>query len=345
MRKSTVLFTLATALSLGNLAPARSEPVPAPKGELKDYHGTGFIQLEIPTAEAPPDAVERPIPYTAWFAFRQGYVRPDRMLMVLNVGGAIQHMLISGESESIYNPSAGYVVRRTYRNVDTSQPSPMYSAQLSMATYARVLREITTGKVLPDEDLTALKATATQRIDELKKLRELLLQNKNPKDLDRANAAAAELARWNDELNAQIPIRTANPCHVIQFENRDVMRSLFSRGLIGDTTTEFLTRGKTTVWITKTEGLPVKIETTSNDGRVAIYFAFRDLKINQGLHPNELGVGAPLGTRRIEAIADMKDRAWQDKLDKELARQVDLYERERQRAQPPRRRPTPKTKG
>jgi hypothetical protein len=333
------LFFVAAAVAVGAPSPAHSEPVPAPKEELKDYHALGVIQLEIPTSS--PDPTAKPVPFTAWFPFRQGYVRPDRMLMVMNVAGAIQLMLVSGDSESQFSPSAGYVVRRTYKNADPSSPAPMLGSQLSMATYARALREITTGKLLPDEDLDKLKVAATARIEELRKLRELLAQSKEPESVARVAAAAGEQARLRDEL-LQIDIRKVHPCHVMEFENRDVLRSLFARGLIGDTTTEFLARGKTTVWITKAEGLPIKVETSANDGRVAIYVAFTELRVNQGMHPNELGLGAPRETQLIAATADLRDRNWQEKLDKEIARQIDLIDRQRQKSTAPPVRPKPK---
>lgn len=325
---------LATLLLAGNTVAARAEPVPQPTEELKDYHGLGFVQLEVPVRTGAANGkTTQDVPFSTWFPFRQGYVRPDRMLMVLNVAGSIQATLATGDTESTYSPATGYVIRKTYKNLDPTGPNPMVSAQFSMATYARLLRELTSGKVLPAEDLDALKKKFTARIETLRTLRQELAQSKEPADIPRANAAATEQARLRNDLD-QLEIRKANPCHVVEFPNRDVMNILFTRGLVGDASTDLLAKGKTTVWITKKEGLPIKIETLDNEGRVAIFWCFTELRINQGLHPNELVLGAPAGTRLLVASADMREKDWEDKMEKMLQLQLDAIEKERKASAP-----------
>jgi hypothetical protein len=328
---------LTTLLLVGNLAPACADPIPAPKEPLKDYHGLGFVQIEIPVSSgtSADGKKAQDVPFMTWFPFRQGYVRPDRMLMVMNVAGSIQAMLATADTEQIYSPSSGYVVRRTYKNLDPTQPSPMQSVQFSMATYARVLRELNSGKVQPAEDLDQLKTKLTERIEALRVLREKLAESKDADAIPKANAAAAEQARLRNDLQ-QIDIRRANPCMVVEFPNKDLIDGLFTRGLVGEESTDFLLKGKTKVWITEREGLPIKLETTGNDGRVAIFFCFTELRINQGLHPSELVLGAPPGTRLIAASADLRDKGWEEKMDKIIQQQVEAIEKERQDANPPR---------
>lgn len=327
---------IASFLLLGNCLGARAEPIPQPTDQLKDYHGLGFVQIEIPVTGVAEDGKNvQAVPFTTWFPFRQGYVRPDRTLMVINVAGSVQAMLGSGDTEKIYSPATGYVVQRTYKNLDPAGANPMLSAQFSMATYARVMRELTSGKVLPAENLDQLKQKLTSRIEELRVLREKLKQSTDPADIPKANAAAAEQARVRNDLQ-QIDIRKAHPCHVVEFPNKDLIGTLLTKGLIGDTTTEFLMKGTTKVWITKAEGLPIKIETLANDGRVAIFWCFTELRINEGLHPNELVLGAPAGTRLLSATADIRDKNWEEKMDKLIQLQVDALDRERQPATPAR---------
>jgi hypothetical protein len=328
-------LVFAALLLAGNLAPARAEQIPAPTDALKDYHGLGFVQVEAPVAASSGDGKKTAdVPFTTWFAFRQGYVRPDRMLMVMNVAGVVQSMLVTADTERTYSPSTGYVIQRTWKNLDPGAAHPAQGAQLSMATYARVLRELTSAKMLPAEDLDQVKTKLTARIEELRLIRQKLLEEKKPEDLPKANAAAAEQARLHNDLE-QVDIRRAHPCYVAEFPNKDVLDTLLNRGLIGDTSTDFLTKGKTTVWITKAEGLPIKIETTSNDGHVAIFLCFTQLKINEGLQSNDLVLGAPPGTRLLAASADMRERGWEDKMDKSIALQIEAIEKERQGANPP----------
>ena len=326
-RTMRVLF-LTTLLALGNLAsyaaaPAGAEPIPAPTEALKDYVGTGVIQVDVPTSIADGKAAAEGS-FTTWVPFRQGYVRPDRLLLVLSVSGILQGMVVSGDTERIYSPSTGYVLQRQYKNVETATENPMTAVQLSMATYAKILRELNTGKILPAEDLDAVKARLTARNAELIKLRKELAELKRPEDANKANAAAAEHTRVRDDLD-QIEIRRAHPCHVVEFPNHDLVRTLFSRGLAGLTGAEILSKGKTTVWITKAQGLPIKIETTDNDGRIALFFCFKELKINSGLHPTELVLGYPPGSRLISASADLRDRNWQEKMENSISRQIEAY--------------------
>ena len=343
-RTLRVLF-LTTLLTLGNLAPqaaapAAAEPIPAPTQALKDYEGIGIMQIDLPTSVADGKKATD-VGFTTWFPFRQGYVRPDQLLLVLEIGGSVQSMLVSGDLERIYNPSTGYVIQRQYKNLETATENPLTAVQLSMATYAKVLRELDTGKLLPAEDLDAVKTRLTARSEALTALRKELAERNRPEDLNQINAAAAEHSRIRDDLD-QIELRRAHPCHVVEFQNKDLVRTLFSRGLVGLTGSEILAKGKTTVWITKAEGLPIKIETTDNGGRMALFLCFKELRINTGLHPNELKLGNPRGTRLISASADLRDKDWQEKMETSISRQIEALERASRPMQPQGRRPMPR---
>jgi hypothetical protein len=332
---STVVF--AGLLALGNMPPACADPVPAPPQELKDYEGKGIIQIDIPPTPAAGDkAVNSGINF--WFPFRQAYVRPDRLLMDIDVLGNRQLTLIQGSIERSYTASTNYIIERSFKNVDPAAPSPMPATQLSMATYARVLREVTTGKLLPPENLKKLAEQHTARIAELQTLRMELVASKKPGNLEEFNAAASEMARLRDDLQ-QMEIRRAHPCHVMEFQNKDLIENLFARGLMGDNAKGLLVQGKTKIWITQDEGLPIRIETTANDGRVALYFCFTELTINAGTHPNEVLLGAPSGTRIFRTSVDVSLKNWEERAEKDLNDQVTRYEQEqraqRERAQAP----------
>jgi hypothetical protein len=100
---------------------------------------------------------------------------------------------------------------------------------------------------------------------------------------------------------------------------------------VGGANADLLAKGRTTFWVTKEEGLPIKIETTANDGTVAIFIIFKDLKINSGLHPGEVVLGNPLGARLFRTTVDLRDKDWEQKMNDDLDAQVSRYEMEKQK--------------
>jgi hypothetical protein len=322
-----------TALALGNLAPARAEKLPEPTAVLKDYDGRGVVQLSMPSrgtiVNKNGDKVFDP-GFSTWFTFRQTFVNPGRIYMGVNLLGALQATLVQDNVERVYAPSTGYVIERTYKNLEKAEESPISTMQMAMSTYAQLLRELDSGKILPPEDLDLIKEQLIKRSEEVKALRAELAQGQKPEDEQKAAAAAAEAARIRDDLD-QIDVRKAHPCHVIEFLNKDLMQTLFARGLMGESTTELINKGKTRFWVTKAEGLPVKIETTANDGSVAVFMLFKDLKINSGLHPGEVVLGNPPGLRLFRATVDIRDKDWEQKMQDDLNAQLSAYELEKQR--------------
>jgi hypothetical protein len=347
MADRTLLSVCLAALILtGCCAAGRADVIPAPTVPLKDYDGRGVFQIDIPAltesaAEGGPSEGGKVIQpgITTWFHFRQTYVRPDRVRMELGFGTQRnqvgQIMLAQGATERTYYPGNAYAIERSYKNLEQAQENPINAVGMAMFTYARVLREVESAKLLPEEDLDKLKESHTQRLAELAALRKELAASKELGNLPKAAAAAAESARLGDDLK-QIEFRRANPCYVVEFPNKDLLGKLFGRGLVGTGASELLKDGKTTAWITRAEGLPIRLETTANDGRVAVYACFTDLKINIGMHPAEVVLGAPPGVRLFSAVADLKDPSWEEKMDAAINAQIEKLEEERRRLTQPR---------
>src|SRR5689334_22302966 len=127
MRASTLRTCfLSTLLAAAATAAERAEPIPAPTQALQDYDGKGVIQVEIPPSRTAPSASgDRVVDpgFTAWFTFRQAYVRPDRLLLELYIGSQTrpaQKTLIQGNAERTYSPGSGYAVERVFKNLETA---------------------------------------------------------------------------------------------------------------------------------------------------------------------------------------------------------------------------------
>lgn len=328
----TLILGLA-ALQIG-AAPGRADALPQPERELRDYDGKGVIYIDLMPAD--PGAEGKPAEpgLCTWIEMRQAFVAPDRLLVDLSLFATRQITLTMGSTERTFNPVTPYVIEKTYKNVERVEEIVVPSRQLSMEVYRRLLLTLNSGRLLPDEDLDATERSHRARIPELeeqrKQLRARFAEQKNPADFVRINEISAEMARLRDDLN-QVPIRRAHPCYGVEFDNRELMGTLLSRGLMGQRARDILEKGKTRFWVTRAEGLPIKIETTDNRGRVALFFCFTELKINTGLRPSELVLGAPPGCRLVRVTADVREKNWEDKMEEEIARQVRRLEEERLR--------------
>jgi len=329
MKTSTVrTLVLTAALALANLAAASADPLPAATEPLKDFDGKGIIQVDLPGGA--PIHTEKGEEGTdpglrMWFPFRQAWVRPDRLLVDFEFYGTRQVTLIQGSIERTYSPATKYIVQRTYKNLETTTENPMTAQRLSMLTYGKMLRDLDSGKLLPAEDLDQIRDGAVKRIQELATERKGLTATKRPEDMLKAETLALEAARLRDELQ-QVEIRRNYPCYVMEYDNKDLVNVMLTRGLIGDAARDLLNGGKTRVWITRAEGLPIKMVTYTADGHPAIWFCFTELKINAGLQAGELVLGAPLKTTTLLAEADLKDPRWQEKMDEALSKQIDAIE-------------------
>ncbi len=331
-------LVLAGALAVALAVTGRAEPLPAPTEELRDFQGRGVIFLSLPSAPPGPDQSPDVITpgISLWVDVRQSYVRPDRILQDLNVLGSRTVVLVQGNTELAYTPG-GYLIERVYKNVDHAAETPMTAVQMSMATYARLLREVTTGRLLPEEDLKKLESERKIRIAQLDRERKSLTRQE---DLPLYQTLSMEMARMRADLD-QLPVRREHACYLVEFDNKDVIQNLFARGLTGNRNADLLMKGKSTFWVTRGTGLPIKIETTDNEGRVAISVHFTEMRINHSLRPGDLALNTPAGTPRIIAMADVKERNWEEKLGKDVAQQLSRLEEARlRRLAPQQQRPT-----
>jgi hypothetical protein len=224
-----------------------------------------------------------------------------------------------------------YTIKRVYRNVDRTRENPVGTAQMSMAALAAALLEVKGGKKLPPEDLDRLQEQLQARQEELKKQRAELRASKDPADLPRAERAALESARVADDLK-QIPLRKAHPYDTWEFENEEILGILAGRGMAGPAAADLLRGGKTRVWLTREEGMPLKVDAMGRDGQPVVYITFLDVKVNQGMLPGELVLGAPPLTRMITAEADLRRSDWEREMERQVQLQIERFQQERERA-------------
>jgi hypothetical protein len=334
---------VALAVVLSACVAARgADSLPAPTLQIQDYEALGVVQLDLPTPSQDDDDPKKSVDgkdagVGLVVPVRQMYVRPDSVLLQMNLYGQINSLLATRDSERVWNASTRYVLQKQFRNLDPGRPSPMQAVQLSLANLARVLREMPNPKLLPDEDLDTLDERHKKRLKELEALRIPPGTAKSEPEARAAILIAGEQARIADDRK-QIGFRKKNPCFVVEFQNKDLAQTYLARGLMQPGGLNFLDRGKTTFWVTRAEGLPIKMETTANDGRVAIYQCYTEIRLNVGLKPELVSLGAPPGTRIISAVADVREKGWEERMDRQLADQVQRLESDRRRTFLP---PTP----
>jgi len=334
----THLLYLVTLAALANLLPAAADVVPEPTEPLKDYRGRGVIQIDIPPATVAvgdgTKVVDQGVNLLGTIG--QAYVWPDTTLVGLEVLGSRQLFRTVGRLgvEQQWSSGSGYIIERTYKNLAKDGLSPLMGVQLSMSTYARLLREVKTAKVLPEEDFDALTKAGEARIKELRGLRDSLTPMTNPEDIPKFNTISGEMARIRDDIN-QLALRRKHPCWVVEVQNADLMTNLLAAGLMGPRVKERFEKGKTTFWVTKAQGLPIRMETADASGRVSLYFSFTDLKINAGIARDELTIGAPPGTRLLPVVADVRERDWEGRMEDDVHELIKKYEEARvNRGQP-----------
>jgi hypothetical protein len=313
-------------------SPTVESVIPAPTEALKDFQGNSIIVLDLPPSEnvsRTDDGETVFLPGIAfWVDVNQAYVWPDRVL----IERSGQVTLVQASTEIDYNAGVGYIVERTYKNMDRAPLNPIRSLQFSMATYAKLVRQMPNGKLLPDEEPDKLEAEYKARIAALEEKRKTL---DKADEIPLKNSISAEMVRLNED-SKMLPFRREHPCVIVQFPNRDVLNTLFSRGFLENRSIEPLRNGTTTFWVTRAEGLPVKMEVTDNKGHMVVFYGFTSLKVNSGMRPGDLAVKAPLGTRRVLVGADVSQKDWEEKMDKALQRQIHAFDAERRRQTAPR---------
>ncbi|MBM3459239.1 MAG: hypothetical protein FJX77_11985 [Armatimonadetes bacterium] len=331
-----ITASISAFLALALLVPVGSEPLPPPPNVVEDYEALGVIQVDLPPA--PGDEQDSP-----WLGllvrFHQAYVRPEHVWQRVDFLGQPQTTLAFGDTERTWMPLSNFIVVRRYLNLDKSSHSPIPTTRMAMISYARALRELQGARLLPDPDLDKLETQLKARQAELAALRDRLQKefeenkrNDTTEKLAERNRVASEHGRVTDEI-AQIPLLKKHPCRVVEFENKELGNHLFTRGLISSNSAARLDRGKTVFWITRGEGLPLRMVTTANDGRVALFYLIRDIRINAGLTSDKLQLGAPAGARQIVVTGDGRRPNWEAEMEKELQAKVDALAEERQRLQ------------
>jgi outer membrane lipoprotein-sorting protein len=134
MRRSPLSLTLAlvTVLVVG-----RSTATASLK-ECSDYRGKlrvrVLLQPDLPTKMGEPKA-------ELGGQLEQVFVRPDQMLLNLDMNGIRQQRLAQGSTEQEYAPLMGMVIERKYRNLDKADENPIIALQTSIVDLGRHLRE------------------------------------------------------------------------------------------------------------------------------------------------------------------------------------------------------------
>lgn len=321
---SAVFGVLLTCVAAST--PALSDPLPAPSTPLRDYLGVGVLQVDVPSGSANgSEGLSLVMP------MRQAYVAPDRILLEMVVLGQNQVALATRDSERTWNTLSNYIVVRSFRNLDSNAPSPIPTARMSMAAIGRAIRDSDAGKLLPEENLDELKKKLQARSDELTARRDKMKSEDTVEGIRKKNELAAEHSQVRDDL-AQIEVRRKYPCLVVEFTNKEIAPVLLAKGLMRPGALPLIEKGKTTIWMTRAEGLPVKIVTTGNDGKNAIYGCFFDVQINGGLKAEQLNIRAPEGTRLLNVIVDLRNRNWEDQMERDTATVTSRLEKEQERA-------------
>jgi hypothetical protein len=133
-----LLTSIICALALGGRARADGPDAAPGQRPLLDYTGKGTIQVTIPEA-------------SVVVGFEQSYVAPDAVLMAFEMDQLRQWCLVTGDRERTYNGGSEYGVEKQYRNLQKLPVHPSLAAQLSMAQFGRVIRDIRHVQVLGTE--------------------------------------------------------------------------------------------------------------------------------------------------------------------------------------------------
>ncbi len=321
-RFRAALSLAAIGFALTGSATARADRFPAPTEVLRDFDGSGYMSVDVPPTGTEPDQAGMKLT----FAMRQQFLRPERLMIDIEMqgtaGGLRSRSLIQGNTERTFSPATGVVIERVYRNADAAAEEPIAARRMSLAALGQAFRTIESGKLLPPETIEEMEKRVEARIKELAGLRMLLKQSKNPEDIERSEGAAVEAARLRD-LADQRTVFKDYPCYHMEIPNRDVAATLISRGLMGENARQLLEKGVTHLWVTRAEGLPVRLETTLPDGRVILYVCLKQLRINFGLQTGEVILGNPLGTPVVSVVADCRQKDWEEKLSEDLAKEIE----------------------
>src|ERR1051326_6932865 len=139
-------------LLLGLLVPCLLPRLTAGAGltECLDYRGKGRVRLllqpDLPTKPGEPKN-------EMGFKMEQVFLRPDRMLLNVDLYGVKQQMLATGTVEQIYQPTMGMVIEKRYHNVEKADENPIVAIQTSIVDFGRRLREAKSAHSIGKEHL------------------------------------------------------------------------------------------------------------------------------------------------------------------------------------------------
>jgi outer membrane lipoprotein-sorting protein len=108
-------------------------------------------------------------------------------------------------------------------------------------------------------------------------------------------------------------------CDVVELDTRELIRQIAGGVFAGKKIVNQL--GPTTkAWVCRDYGIPVKVEMPGPEGKLAMGFKFKELKVNTGVKDGALRLEVPPGTRRVSVTADLEDPNWKSKLNADVRR-------------------------
>jgi outer membrane lipoprotein-sorting protein len=146
MRRSPVLLALAVAAALVVARPAMSTG----PTDCQDYRGKGRVRILLQPDLAVKEGERRS---EMGFQMEQVFLRPDRMLLSVDLYGVRQQMLAQGSIEQIYQPTMGMVIEKKYLNLDKAEDNPIIAIQTSIVDFGRRLHEAKSAHSIGKEKL------------------------------------------------------------------------------------------------------------------------------------------------------------------------------------------------
>lgn len=326
MRSSIPLFAILCLI----VTAAESADPPAAREVVRDFAARGIVQIDLPPSDSGDGTKVIDAGVNLMLPINQAFVWPDRTLLEVEIGNSLNMYLSQSSTEYQFNPASGYLLETTYRNLNRAEYNPMFSRQLSIVAWADLIPKMKSLRELPDRDPKELKTKNEARIAALLAERDRLKADGSPRHIPRINEVASEAARLRDQVN-QLEMMKEHPCRYVEVDNADFINNFASNRLVGPSAARLLKGGKTEFVLTRKHGLPIRMESRTSDGKPIIYVCLNQIRVNQGLKPGDVSVGAPPGTELLRISVDMAGRNWQEQLELETARRVQQLE-DRRRA-------------
>jgi outer membrane lipoprotein-sorting protein len=107
-------------------------------------------------------------------------------------------------------------------------------------------------------------------------------------------------------------------CDVVKLDTRELIQQLAGGGVLTSKKIVDQLGPTTKAWVCCDYGIPVKVDMPGADGKPAMSFEFKELKINTGVKDGALRLEVPRGTRRVSVTADLEDPNWESKLNADV---------------------------